>query len=75
MDGQDLKRRRQGKMPWGYGITKSRNKGVNSECIHSVIIYGVLARKICSKYHEVLPLMKFPFQCDEIDNKKKTKYF
>ena len=39
MDGQDLKRRRQGKMPWGYGINKSGNKGVNSEYIHSVIIY------------------------------------
>lgn len=35
------------------------------------------ARKIGSKHDEVLALMKFPFQCDEVGNKKKkkAKYF
>ena len=50
---------------------------MNSECIHLIIIYWVSARKICSKYDKVLALMKFPFQCDEVGNKKKkkAKYF
>lgn len=52
MNGQDLKRRRQDKMAWGYCINESGNKGVNWECTHSAIIYWVPARKICSKYDE-----------------------